>query len=251
MRIGGVSVGKVKEIQLAPADQRVNGKDTTEAVIEIEPEFAPISDDARAILRQKTLLGETYVELTSGTEPGEQAAPVSLGARGERLRRRGRGGRVGRGGRHARRRPDRGGDPDRRDLQRPRRGDADLVPALAGERGDRDRRPRPRPQRLARQPRARSSPTPRTWSTSSSARRRRSRAWSATPGATFEALTERDQELAGVIVGSNNTFDALASEDEALAETFQILPTFQRESRLTLRAPRRVPGQHAGRWSRT
>ena len=71
VRIGGVSVGKVKELELAPADERVNGKDTTEAVIEIEPEFAPISEDARAILRQKTLLGETYVELTSGTEPGD------------------------------------------------------------------------------------------------------------------------------------------------------------------------------------
>ena len=70
VRIGGVSVGKVKQIDLAPPDQRVNGKDTTEAVIEIEPEFAPISEDARAILRQKTLLGETFVELTSGTEPG-------------------------------------------------------------------------------------------------------------------------------------------------------------------------------------
>src|SRR5215208_3650629 len=57
VRIGGVSVGTVKEIQLAPTDQRVNGKDTTEAVIGIEPEFAPIADDARAILRQKTLLG--------------------------------------------------------------------------------------------------------------------------------------------------------------------------------------------------
>src|SRR3954447_22426974 len=79
VRIGGVSVGKVKEIKLAPPDERVNGKDTTEAVIEIEPEFAPISTDAQAILRQKTLLGETYVELTSGTEPGQESAPVSLG----------------------------------------------------------------------------------------------------------------------------------------------------------------------------
>ncbi len=70
VRIGGVSVGKVKEIGLAPAAERViNGNDTTEAVIEIEPQYAPISEDAQAILRQKTLLGETYVELTSGTEP--------------------------------------------------------------------------------------------------------------------------------------------------------------------------------------
>src|SRR3954463_8624232 len=50
VRIGGVSVGKVKEISLAPPDKRVDGNDTTKAVIEIEPEFAPISDDARAIL---------------------------------------------------------------------------------------------------------------------------------------------------------------------------------------------------------
>src|SRR5215210_4190947 len=43
VRIGGVSVGKVKEIELAPRRYRVDGKDTTAAVIEIEPEFAPIS----------------------------------------------------------------------------------------------------------------------------------------------------------------------------------------------------------------
>ena len=80
VRIGGVSVGKVKETGLAPPTARIDGNDTTAAVIEIEPQYAPISEDARAILRQKTLLGETYVELTSGTEPeGGEAAPVSLG----------------------------------------------------------------------------------------------------------------------------------------------------------------------------
>src|SRR5215213_5106902 len=51
--------------------------------VEIEPEFAPINSDARAIIRQKTLQGEAYVELTPGTEPapggGEEAA-VLLGA---------------------------------------------------------------------------------------------------------------------------------------------------------------------------
>src|SRR5881275_3287804 len=80
VRIGGVSVGKVESIQLAPPDKRVNGKDTTEAVIQIDPQYAPISENARAILRQKTLLGETYVELTSGTEPGGTPKPVSLGS---------------------------------------------------------------------------------------------------------------------------------------------------------------------------
>src|SRR5690349_147131 len=80
VRIGGVSVGKVKSIELAPIDKQIDGQDTTEAEIEIDPEFAPINSDARAILRQKTLLGETYVELTSGTNPKDAGAPVSLGA---------------------------------------------------------------------------------------------------------------------------------------------------------------------------
>ena len=69
VRIGGVSVGKVKDVQLA------DDQDASEATIEIEAKYAPISSDARAILRLKTLLGETYVELTPGTQ-GEQ---VSLG----------------------------------------------------------------------------------------------------------------------------------------------------------------------------
>src|SRR5919201_186374 len=79
VRIGGVSVGKVESIELAPPDKRVNGKDTTEAVIQIDPQFAPISNDAKAILRQKTLLGETYVELTSGDNPNRTPKPISLG----------------------------------------------------------------------------------------------------------------------------------------------------------------------------
>ena len=55
-------------------------------------------------------------------------------------------------------------------------------------------------------------------------------------GTVFEALSERDQELAGAIVGSEQTFGALADSDRALAESFQILPTFQRETRTTLEA---------------
>ena len=83
VRIGGVSVGKVKAIEAAPAEVRLRGRDVAEVEIEIEPAYAPISKDARAIMRQKTLLGETFLELTSGTEPGDDArdvtAQVSLG----------------------------------------------------------------------------------------------------------------------------------------------------------------------------
>ena len=59
VRISGVSVGKVKAIELSDDG-------LADATIEIDAKFAPIPSDTRAILRQKTLLGETYVELTPG-----------------------------------------------------------------------------------------------------------------------------------------------------------------------------------------
>jgi phospholipid/cholesterol/gamma-HCH transport system substrate-binding protein len=63
VRISGVPVGKVVKLELGPGD-------TTDATLQIDPRYAPIPRDARAILRQKTLLGETYVELTPGDKSG-------------------------------------------------------------------------------------------------------------------------------------------------------------------------------------
>jgi phospholipid/cholesterol/gamma-HCH transport system substrate-binding protein len=60
VRISGVTVGRVVKSDL--------GGDRTRATIQIEERYAPVPSDTRAILRQKTLLGETYVELTPGTE---------------------------------------------------------------------------------------------------------------------------------------------------------------------------------------
>src|SRR3954452_14822717 len=50
VRISGVPVGKVKTIEPNTKTGR------TTAVIEMESEYAPVKSDARAILRQKTLL---------------------------------------------------------------------------------------------------------------------------------------------------------------------------------------------------
>ena len=69
VRIGGVTVGKVKDLEL-PEDANA-----TRAVMEIDPEYAPISSDANATLRQKTLLGETFIELTSGHPVRRQRQP--------------------------------------------------------------------------------------------------------------------------------------------------------------------------------
>jgi virulence factor Mce-like protein len=67
VRISNVSVGKVKEIELANEGPN---RDLAVATIELDDSYAPIPDDTRAILRSKTLLGETYVELTQGDGDG-------------------------------------------------------------------------------------------------------------------------------------------------------------------------------------
>jgi phospholipid/cholesterol/gamma-HCH transport system substrate-binding protein len=68
VRISGVSVGKVQSIGLTPNGERAL------ATIGLENRYAPIPRDTRAILRTKTLLGETYVELTPGDGEGPPLA---------------------------------------------------------------------------------------------------------------------------------------------------------------------------------
>src|SRR5262245_79503 len=67
VRISNVSVGKVKDIELGDEGDQ-NG--LAVATLEIDAPYAPIPEDTRATLRQKTLLGETYVELTPGSQSG-------------------------------------------------------------------------------------------------------------------------------------------------------------------------------------
>ncbi len=68
VRIAGVSVGKVIAKSLDPQGNR------TIATIEMNNKFAPVRRDTVAILRTKTILGETYVQLTPGT-PNSPALP--------------------------------------------------------------------------------------------------------------------------------------------------------------------------------
>ena len=58
VRISGVTVGSVIDFELEGRLMRTS--------IELESRYAPIPRDTKAIMRQKTLLGETYVELTPG-----------------------------------------------------------------------------------------------------------------------------------------------------------------------------------------
>ncbi len=64
VRISGVSVGKVQKIVLSPDGEQALAK------VNIEDQYGPIPKGTRAVLRTKTLLGETYIELTPGSSDG-------------------------------------------------------------------------------------------------------------------------------------------------------------------------------------
>lgn len=68
VRISGVNVGKVRNIALAS-----NGRQAL-ATVDIDDKYAPLPESTRAILRTKTLLGETYIELTPGSRDGPRLA---------------------------------------------------------------------------------------------------------------------------------------------------------------------------------
>ena len=204
VRISGVSVGKVKSISLADDGH-------ADVTIELDSQFAPIPDDTRAILRQKTLLGESYVELTPGTEsdpalPEGGSLPMAQVSNAVQL------------------------DEVFRTFNKPTR-DAFQVwmqsqaAALKGRGADFG-------EALAELgPFAESADRAlRTLDTQHRAVRRLVHGG----GTVFQALSERQGQLRGLIQNSDTVFSTTAQRNADLAATFQILPTFQRESRLTL-----------------
>lgn len=62
VRISGVTVGKVAAIANRGVDSLVT--------MEIDPPYAPLPADTRAVLRLKTLLGEGFIALSAGTRHG-------------------------------------------------------------------------------------------------------------------------------------------------------------------------------------
>src|SRR4051812_10037750 len=64
VRISGVKIGKV--ITTRPKGRRID------ALIELERAFAPLPADVRAVVRFKTLLGESFVEMS----PGDRSGPA-------------------------------------------------------------------------------------------------------------------------------------------------------------------------------
>jgi len=204
VRISGVSVGKVKNIELSDVG-------LADAEIEIDSKFAPIPSNTRAILRQKTLLGETYVELTPGedesgfvSEGGAiPAAQVSDAVQLDEIFRA-------------------FDEPTREafrvwmvDASQAFRGrGADLNAALGNltpfvERAD-DLARELDSQRLAVEGLIRDG------------------------GATFAALSQRPGQLSGLITNTERVFSTIGNRDADLVAAFQALPTFLDESRFTL-----------------
>ena len=206
VRISGVPVGKVKTIE----PDKTTGRSIV--VIELESRYAPLPSDARAILRQKTLLGETYVELTPGSRDAPNRCPRAARWPSRRSPTPSSSTRSSARSTPTRARRSRPGCRSRR------RGSA-ATGATSTTRS----------ATSARSPR-----TPRGWSTSSTARRARSRSLVSNTGVVFDALSERDGQLRSLIENSNRVFQATASRDEELKQTFIALPTFERESTLTL-----------------
>jgi phospholipid/cholesterol/gamma-HCH transport system substrate-binding protein len=207
VRIAGVNVGKVAGMKLD------KGGTATMVTIDMKKGFAPVPKDTRAILRQKTLLGETYVELSPGTRrPGnmlpdggqlanthveptvqldeifsafdpqtrkafrqwvQQSAQTINGGRGQ----------------------------DLNDALGNLQGFAEDGAGVLGV--------------LDRQSKDLHNFVKNT-------------------GVVFHALTQRQGELRSLITNSNDVFSATQSRDKALAQVFDILPTFEDESKATL-----------------
>jgi phospholipid/cholesterol/gamma-HCH transport system substrate-binding protein len=206
VRISGVPVGKVKTVEPNPQ----TGRST--ATIQLEERFAPIPEDTKAVLRQKTLLGETYVELTPGDKNGEMvpeggslpvgqvSSTVELDeifrafddktresfqtwmqqqARGIRGRARDVSDILG-------------------NLEPFAEDTTDLLQVLRSQEGP--------VRQVVRN-----------------------------TGVVFDAISERRGQLQGAIVNGNRVFETTAARDRELRELFTVFPTFNRESAITVR----------------
>jgi phospholipid/cholesterol/gamma-HCH transport system substrate-binding protein len=203
VRIAGVSVGKVRELDID------KGRNRTLATLELEPAFAPLHADARAILRQKTLLGETYVELTPGRGSdipeggrlgdGRVEDTVQLDEIFDSLDPATRAAFQGWQQELAK-----GIDGHGRDFN-----DAlGTLPGFAADGAD-------------------------VLAVLDSQQGALGRLVKNT-GVVFRALTENEGQLRNLIVSSKRTFDATARQQDALAETIRIFPTFLDESKAAL-----------------
>ena len=206
VRVAGVSVGKVRDKTIDPAHPN-----RTVATIEVDRKYAPIAKDARAILRQKTLLGETYVEMALGNKRAAGTVPdggflgdarvaktVELDEIFQAL------------------------DPKtRKSFQTWQQ---DLSKAVAGRGRDLN-------DALGNLPAFADDGN--DLLTVLDGQAEQVSGLVRGTGQVFGALTQDEGQLHNLIVNAGDTFDATSRQQEALAQTFRIFPTFLDESKAT------------------
>src|SRR5215212_2925888 len=206
VRISGVPVGRVKEIE---PDGRTG---RTLVTMELDAKYVPLPSDSQALLRQKTLLGETYVELTPGSA---------------RARKIPEGGRLAVGNVSKSVQLDeilRTFDPATREaFQEWMETQAQAIQGHGRDVNDALGNLGPFAEDTAELVDILNRQEP-------AVRRLISNA-----GVVFEALTERDGQLRDLIENSNRVLETTARRDRELQESFVALPTFERESRQTVR----------------
>ena len=209
VRISGVPVGKVKAVDLGEDEHR----DRAIATLEIDSEFAPIPQNTRATLRQKTLLGETYVELTPGDENAatiEEGGELPEAQVSESVQL----------------------DEIFRSFDETTRANfqtwmQDQSLSVLGGRGYDLNAALGNLDPFAEE----TNDVLRILDSQRLATRQLVR----DTGQVFDALSERQGQLRGLIENTDAVFSTTAARDRELQETFTILPTFLEESRLTLR----------------
>ncbi|MCW3010523.1 MAG: hypothetical protein JWO90_927 [Solirubrobacterales bacterium] len=207
VRVAGVPVGNVRRKGLDP-----DKPNRTVATLELDSAYAPIAANARAILRQKTLLGETYVELTPGT-PGSPRVPEGGWLADGRVKDTVELDEVFQALDPSTRRAFRTWQQDLAGSVEGRGRDVSdalgNLPAFAADADDvlavLDLH-QGAVQRLVKN-----------------------------TGVVFGALNQDEGQLRDLVVNAGATFDTTARRQEALAATFRVLPTFLDESRATFR----------------
>ncbi len=205
VRISGVRVGTVKKIEAIPETGRSN------VTVQMEPEYSPIPVNSRAMLRSKTLLGETYLELTPGNPDGPFLPDDGTLPRGNI-------------------KPSVELDEIIQAFDPATRAAFQVwqqQQAIAGLGRGRDINDAfaefaPLEQEVTTLGETLNSNAPQL-----------SRLFSST-GTVFASLSARDSQLRSLIENSNAVFSTTADRNQQLAETFVALPAFQRESRATL-----------------
>lgn len=207
VRISGVTVGRVVAVKLGNGGR-------TRAEMEINEKYAPIRANMHAILRQKTLLGETYVQLI----------------------------------------PQNGGHSGRFLADKGQLADSQVEPSVTLDGILSAFDPKTRrdfqiwQQSVAEGINGRGEQINAAFSSLHpfvehantlvgilDSQEGAVRGLIKNTGVVFDALASRDHQLEGLIVNGQKTFRALAEGSEAFAEAFRALPTFEKRSRIAFK----------------